>query len=200
MYEQLIIKSKGKEFVCMYDQEDHDLISQFTWSLHSDGYAVTFISGKPVLMHRLILGIVNSPQVEADHIFHNRLDNRRAMIRICTRSENRRNSRKIMKGSSKYKGVYRDGKFYHSQILQRGGVKNLGRYFSEATAGKVYDAAAKEEFQDFAFLNFPGYVAPRQLTLPILHQDNKNKHTSNGNKQHNTTDSLQKGSTLQGYT
>lgn len=170
---QLVIKSKGREAVCFYDKRDHELISRFSWSLHSEGYAVTTIDGKPVLMHRLILGIVNRPEVETDHIFHNKLDNRRAMIRTCTRSENRRNSRKIMKGSSKFKGVYRDGGFYHSQISKGGRVRNLGRYYSEATAGKVYDTAAREEYRDFAFLNFPGYEEPRQLTLPILHQDNK---------------------------
>lgn len=164
---QLIITSNGTEHLCLYDNEDHDLISRFTWSLHSDGYAVTYINGKAVLMHRLILGIVDNPLFEVDHINHDRLDNRRAMIRTCTRFENRRNSRKIMKGSSKLKGVYRDGKFFHSQILQCNRVKNLGRYYSEVTAGKVYDSAARKEFHDFAFLNFPDYNGPQQLKLPL---------------------------------
>jgi hypothetical protein len=165
---ELIIKSKDKEFVCLYDQRDQKLISRFTWSLHSKGYAVTTINGKPVLMHRLILGLVDRPEIEADHIFHNKLDNRRAKIRVCTHSENRRNSRKIMKGSSRFKGVYRDGKYYHSQILKDKKVKNLGRYHSEITAGKVYDQEARQEFKDFAFLNFPDFKPVNQLSIPGL--------------------------------
>jgi hypothetical protein len=161
-----ILTSKGKEFVCRYDREDHELISQFTWSLHNRGYAVTTIKGKTVMMHRLILGIVDRPDVEADHIFHDKLDNRRAMLRICTRAENRRNARKLMKGTSKFKGVYRDGPYFHAQI-NAGKVRNLGRFYSEATAGRVYDAAAKEEYADFAYLNFPGQQLPQQLRLPI---------------------------------
>ena len=151
---ELIIISKGKEFNCLYDQEDQELISRFPWSLHSQGYAQTTINGKTVLMHRLILGIVDKPEIEVDHRYHNRLDNRRAKIRPCTHSENLHNSRKL-KGSSKYKGVYRDGKYYHSQITKGQKVVNLGRYHSEITAGRVYDQAAREIFKDFACLNFP---------------------------------------------
>ena len=119
-------------------------------------------------MHRLILGIVDSPQIETDHKFHNKLDNRRAKIRVCTRSENRRNSRKVKEGSSQFKGVYRDNNKYHAQIMQGQKVINLGRFRSEVTAGKVYDQAARREFKDFAFLNFPDIDPyPKQLTISI---------------------------------
>jgi hypothetical protein len=165
---ELLIKSKGKEFVCLFDKRDQKLISRFTWSKHSKGYAVTNNKGKPVLMHRLILGIVDKPEIEVDHKFHNRLDNRRSKIRVCTHSENRRNSRKIMKGSSRLKGVYRDGKYYHSQILKGNKVKNLGRYRSEITAGKVYDQEARQEFKNFAYLNFPDFKPVNQLLIPGL--------------------------------
>ncbi len=163
---QLIITSKGEEYVCRYDPVDHDLVSRFTWSLHSKGYAVTTIKGKAVMMHRLVMDIVDRPEFEVDHVKHDRLDNRRSQLRICTRSQNRRNARKLMKGSSNFKGVYRDGKLYHAQI-NSGKVRNLGRFYSEATAGRVYDAAAKEEYADFAYLNFPGQQLPQQLRLPI---------------------------------
>jgi len=163
---ELLIIAKGKVYPCLYDQRDHKLISRFTWSLHSKGYAMTTIKGKTVLMHRLILGIVDKPEIEVDHRFHNKLDNRRSKIRVCTHSQNRRNSRKIMKGSSQFKGVYRDGKYYHSQILKGNRVKNLGRYYSEITAGKVYDQQAREVFKDFAFLNFPDFKPVSQLSIP----------------------------------
>jgi len=164
---ELIIISKGKEYTCLFDRRDQKLISRFNWSLHSKGYAVTTLKGKPILMHRLILGIVDRPEIEADHKFHNKLDNRRSKIRICTHAENIRNSQKF-KGVSKYKGVCRDQNKWHVQILQGNRVKNLGRYRSEITAGKVYDRKAKELFKDFANLNFPGFKPENQLSIPGL--------------------------------
>lgn len=164
----LIIKSKGKAYNCLYSSKDQGLISQFHWNMHSKGYACTFKNGKQILMHRLILEIVDRPEIETDHRFHNKLDNRRGKIRTCSHAENRRNSRKIMPGSSKYKGVYRDQNKYHAQIMQGQRVINLGRYRSEITAGRIYDQAAKETFKEFAFLNFPNISPlPIQLTISI---------------------------------
>jgi len=161
---KLLIKSKGKEFICQYDRADKKLINQFRWSVDRHGYAVAVLNGKRILMHRLILGILDNPDVETDHKFHDKLDNRRSNIRVCTHAENKRNSRKFS-GSSKFKGVYKDGKYYHSQIFQGKHVKNLGRFRSEITAGRVYDQAAKETFKDFAYLNFPDARLPIQKTM-----------------------------------
>ncbi len=166
---ELIITSKGKEYACLFDKRDQALISRFTWSLHSKGYAVTTIKRKPVLMHRLILGIVDRPEIEVDHKFHNRLDNRHSKIRVCSHAQNRRNSRKLkVSAQSQYKGVYRDNNKYHAQIMIDNQVINLGRYRSQITAGRIYDQAAKKTFKDFAFLNFPGLdPLPIQLTISI---------------------------------
>ena len=166
---EIKIQSKGKQYTCLYDLEDQELISRFTWSLHSKGYAVTIVAGKSVLMHRLILGIIDNPKIEGDHKNHNKLDNKRANLRACTHSENRRNSRKLKESSqSQFKGVYRDQNKWHAQIMQGNKVINLGRYRSEITAGRVYDQAAKETFKDFAFLNFPGFKQENQLSIPGL--------------------------------
>jgi hypothetical protein len=166
---EILIRSKGIDYICLFDLEDQALISQFFWNLHSKGYAVAFQNGKQILMHRLILGILDSPEIEVDHRFHNKLDNRRAKIRVCTHSQNRRNSRKLKESAqSQYKGVYRDQNKWHAQIMQGQRVINLGRYRSEITAGKVYDQEAKQEFKDFAFLNFPeSDPLPKQLSISI---------------------------------
>ncbi len=153
---ELLIRSKGKDYICLYDKRDHQLISRYSWSLHSQGYAQTTINGKTVLIHRLILGIVDNPEIEADHKFHDKLDNRRAKLRICTHAENRRNSQKVKKDLQNIKEFTEDGKYFHSQILQGDKVKNLGRYHSEITAGKVYDQEAKETFKEFAFPELSG--------------------------------------------
>lgn len=161
---ELIINSKGKEYVCLFDKRDQELVCRYQWNLHNSGYACTSINGKLVLMHRLILGIVDKPEFEVDHRFHNRLDNRRSKIRICTHSQNLRNSRKL-KGKSKLKGVYKDLNQWHAQISSDHTVFNLGRFRSEVTAAKAYDKAAREMFKDFAFTNFQEFNEPEQLTL-----------------------------------
>lgn len=163
----LLIKSKGIVYKVLYDPADFVLICPYRWNIHSKGYVVSTINGKTILMHRLIMGI-DDPEIQVDHKFHNKLDNRRAKIRICTPSENRRNSQKHKEAHSKFKGVYRDGRFWHVQIMFNGKVVNLGRYRSEITAAKVYDVAARLFFRDFAFLNFPDFFEVKQLAIPGL--------------------------------
>jgi hypothetical protein len=166
---EIIIISKGKEYPCLFDQEDQELISLYSWSLHSQGYAQTTINGKTVLMHRLVLGIVDNPEIEVDHRFHNRLDNRKGKLRACSHSENRRNARKLKPTAhSQFKGIYNDLGRWHVQIMQNAKVKNLGRYNNEITAAKVYDSRALEVFKDYAFVNFQSSREARQLAFPWL--------------------------------
>ncbi len=166
---ELLIISKDKEYICLYDPEDEELISRFSWSLHSQGYAQTTIDGKTVLLHRLIMGVLDKPQIEVDHRFHNRLDNRRSKLRVCSHSENRRNARKLKPTAhSQYKGIYNDLGRWHVQIMQNEKVKNLGRYNNEVIGAKVYDRRAIELFKDFAFVNFQSSREARQLTFPWI--------------------------------
>jgi hypothetical protein len=161
----LIITSKGIDHLCLFDSCDRELIETYRWHLNSHGYAVTQINGKHILMHRLILGVVDRPDIEVDHIYHNKLDNRRAMIRTCSRAENSRNRAK-RRGYSQFKGVYRENYLWHSQICCDQKVINLGRYRSEVTAAKAYDRAARELFGAFCNPNFhvPDTL-PQQLKM-----------------------------------
>lgn len=162
----LILKHKGKAHKCLYDKQDRELINQYTWTLHSKGYAVARIDNKSILMHRLILGVIDNPEIEVDHRFHNRLDNRRSKIRICTHGQNKQNSRKLKQGTSQYKGVYLDRNRWHAQIAQGDKVRNLGRFSCEDTAGRVYDQAALSAFKDFACLNFSRAETVQQSIIP----------------------------------
>ena len=56
--------------------------------------------------------ILNAPEgMEVDHINHDPTDNRRCNLRLCTRGENRRNSRPNKGHSSRFKGVtYHDAR------------------------------------------------------------------------------------------
>lgn len=161
---ELLIPYKGKVYRCQYDQEDEAVIKQYTWHL-INGYATTFIKGKAILFHRLVMK-VEDPEKQVDHRFHDKLDNRKAMLRVCTRAENRRNSQKHKATAhSKFKGIYNDQGRWHAQIMQDGKVKNLGRNSSEIMAAKLYDQRALEIFKDFAFINFQSSREARQLTF-----------------------------------
>lgn len=163
---ELIITSKGKDYVCLYDKSDHALISQYTWHINSGGYAVCYSEGKTILMHRLILGVLDHREIEVDHKYHKHLDNRRSKIRVCTHGQNKQNSRKLKSGTSQYKGVYLDKNRWHAQLGQGPKVRNLGRYSCEATAARVYDQAALNAFKDFACLNFSKGETIQQSIIP----------------------------------
>lgn len=80
---------KGKAFY--FDIEDYDIIKDYYWNI-SKGYVVseTNNNGKPVRMHRLIMGCIDK-KLDVDHINHNTVDNRKENLRIVTRSQNQMN-------------------------------------------------------------------------------------------------------------
>ena len=72
---------KGRPFI--FDNELFDLVSKFYWTV-TGGY-VKNISNN-ILLHRLVTQCPKDLVV--DHINHNKLDNRKNNLRICTRHEN----------------------------------------------------------------------------------------------------------------
>jgi hypothetical protein len=74
--------------LCVLSPEDVPRVQAYRWR-EADGYAVTKINRKRVLMHRMILDV--GPDVEVDHINGNRLDNRRSNLRIVIHAENAQN-------------------------------------------------------------------------------------------------------------
>lgn len=74
--------------------EQVGLLAQFNWKIAS-GYAICTYRERPgvrrtISMHRMIVGDVPKGRV-VDHINRNKLDNRRANLRVITQSENCKN-------------------------------------------------------------------------------------------------------------
>jgi hypothetical protein len=166
---EILIPYKGINYPCLIDPEDLELVSRFSWSLNPKGYAVAWDPNRKrnILMHRLVMGVLDQPDIEIDHRFHNRLDQRKTQLRACNHSQNRQNSRKLKPGTSQYKGVYFEterGQF-HAQIGLGDRVKNLGRFRSEILAAKIYDQRAIQEFKDYAYPNFQSSREAQQLTF-----------------------------------
>jgi len=156
-------KAAGKFLIV--DDEDYDMMSNYSWSMDKDGYAQASIRGswdkikntdKKVKAHRILMG---SPiGMEIDHKNGVRLDCQKGNLRVATRAQNLRNQKKT-RGSSKYKGVclYKNSKkqpYWKVSITLHHKVINLGYSDSEEAAARMYDRKAKELFGEFAKLNF----------------------------------------------
>ena len=92
-----------------------------------------------------------------DHINGDRLDNRRFNLRLCTNQQNQMNKTKRVGSSSRFKGVYfqKTSRKWVAAIQKDRKLKHIGLFSDELDAARAYDAAAKEAFGEFAWLNFP---------------------------------------------
>lgn len=120
--------------------------------------------GPTQYLHRLLL-----PDAEfVDHINGNGLDNRRSNLRLCTRSENARNSRKPSNNSSGYKGVswHKRTKKWRADIRNENRQRSLGSFDNALDAAHAYDRAARVMHGEFARLNFPDNAQPALLRRP----------------------------------
>jgi hypothetical protein len=137
----------------------------------SDGRIVT------IFMHRQILGLIGRSGVDVDHRNGDGLDNRRANLRLASRSMNARN-KKIQgnKKSSIYKGVYpTGGGRWRAQI----GKKNLGNFYHETDAAEAYNRAARDLFGEFACCNNTSDQNTATPELPLRLSRSRSRRFSN---------------------
>jgi hypothetical protein len=156
---EVLLANKG--LVALVDDDDLAIVEGIRWyatrneRANSTWYAIAQGS---VYMHRLLMGFPKGLTV--DHINGNGLDNRRANLRIATRSQNLANrgiQRQRRPKSSRFKGVCWDRSrgLWTAYIVVAARQKSLGRFTSEADAAHAYDAAALDTWGEFARPNFP---------------------------------------------
>lgn len=126
-------------------------------SVGNHGYMRGNIGNKSFLAHRVAMAITLKTWGFGfvDHINGDKLDNRRANLRLCTNAENLRNG-KSRGGSSQYKGVclHKQNKNWIATIMKDGKAKHIGCFDDELSAAKAYDKAAISMHGAFARLNF----------------------------------------------
>jgi hypothetical protein len=126
-----------------------DYVADNKWTLNKMGYVI--MSSGTTLLHQAVY--VAPKGYVIDHINHDKLDNRRENLRLCTRKENVRNQLAHKDNTSGYKGVTRSGKYYKAAIGVDGSVIYLGSFGSRHDAARAYNEAATEHFGEFASLN-----------------------------------------------
>ena len=143
-------------FAAIVDDADYDSVSRFSWSLltprtHGKYYRCYAQSrtrrsdGSHTLqtMHRLIM---NAPAgTDVDHINGDGLDNRRANLRLATRSQNMCNRGPNANNKSGYKGVSWMPKLgkWRATIVVNGKQTHLGLFSTPEDAHATYCDAAK---------------------------------------------------------
>jgi hypothetical protein len=137
--------------------EDYDWLTQWGWyawwcpSTHSYYALRRRHGGKPVRMHRIILGLESGDRREGDHQNKDTLDNRRSNIRIADRSQNRCNIAKLRNNRSGFKGVYfhKGTGLYSAQIQKNKKRIYLGYRKTAEEAHQLYCAASETLHKEF---------------------------------------------------
>lgn len=135
----------------LVDDEDYEYLNNWKWYC-SGGYATrhSYIPYKTLLMHRVVMG--NPDGKEVDHINHDKTDNRKSNLRICTREENARNHPIHKNNTSGFKGVTWNKKAnkWQAQIRHCGKNVHIGVFEDKESASDAYKEMAKKLFGDFA--------------------------------------------------
>lgn len=142
------------------DRIDAERVGAHTWRVDSGDRTFKFytsIGGRKVYLSRFILGA--KPGELVDHINGDRLDNRRANLRLASHLENSRNRRKSdLATTSRFKGVCkntRGRRLWKSAIRANGKVISIGKFDCEEAAARAYDEAARRFHGAFGRFNFP---------------------------------------------
>jgi len=150
----------GKYKFC-FDKKYYDLVSQYCWHRHPDGYFRTRIgvnqNGKTEykLLHVLIMesetGYVYDKKHEIDHIDGDPSNNCVTNLRIISHGLNMKNVKTYVNSSTGYKGIHfsKLEQKYKVYISCDGQRINLGTYADINEAKRVRDQAEEKYFGQY---------------------------------------------------
>lgn len=119
------------------DADKHILLGR-SWHVTNTSYVASRQNGKIELLHRLIMKAPDSLVV--DHINGDKLDNRRANLRLVTFAENVQNQPRLLRNNtSGFRGVVwdRNRSKWIAQVKMGGKMYHLGRFHSKEEANSV---------------------------------------------------------------
>jgi hypothetical protein len=143
----VLITLGGKSgLVATIDADDWPLVANYTWTPQTLGYAATTArtaDGKrtTLLLHRVILGITDR-KISVDHINRDRLDCRRANLRIITQAQNCQNRGLNKNNTSGFRGVSwnKTKKRWSAHVWLRGKSHSLGFFDTAQLAAEAASA------------------------------------------------------------
>jgi hypothetical protein len=120
------------------DRDDFELLMRSRWRLTRNGYAIGYVDGREISMHRLLLGLSAGDGRQGDHRNRCRLDNRRCNLRIVTRAENAQNHPGFG-GTSDFRGVHRrkDNGRFSAKVRLHGRLHDVGSFGTEMEAARA---------------------------------------------------------------
>lgn len=141
-----IIWSTNTNEEIYFDMEDSKDILKHTWHINAQGYPATNINKKLISMHAF-LGFK-----WPDHYNRNKLDNRKANLISCTRSDNQRNHPMHKNNTSGYVGVSHHSKnnSWIAQISVKHKNIYLGSFKTKEEALYARLKAEEKYFGNFA--------------------------------------------------
>lgn len=125
-------------------------------TLDGKGYLHVSVGKKFIRLHRLVVFLVTGElPVQIDHKNHVRVCNAWHNLRPCTAKGNAGNSGIPGHNTSGLRGVSRNSRsgLWHAQIKIAGKQTYLGRSPDPVIAARLYDAAARKHFGEFAHVN-----------------------------------------------
>jgi AP2 domain-containing protein/HNH endonuclease len=149
----------------LVDTADHAWASQYRWYLTSERYVRRSIEPNvKTYLHREILGLAIGDPRFVDHRNRDRLDNRRANLRVVTRAEQQQNLTAQRRGSG-YRGVHQrksSGRWV-AQVHVGGKRVTLGTFDTPEEAAQVA-ADYRREHMPFSHETLAA-GAPREANL-----------------------------------
>lgn len=129
------------------DQEDLRLVDGRRWHMDRDGavWCHDFKNRTTAKLHRIITGAQKG--MDVDHINHNRLDNRRCNLRVCTHADNMMNHAGY-KGSQR--GIIKAKNRWQARIMARRVNHYLGSFKTPEEAIAAHRAAERRLRGEFA--------------------------------------------------
>lgn len=123
----------------LVDADDHDWLSETRWYLHSKGYVVGRPRGQRMeRLHRVVLGLEAGDARVVDHKNGDRLDNRRANLRVVSGAQNAHNLAGLPR-TSRYRGVSFDHRrgLWRATAQVSGRKHQIGRFATEEEAARA---------------------------------------------------------------
>jgi HNH endonuclease/AP2 domain len=141
----LVRKDGSERASALVDADVYTELVRLSWFFNK-GYAASSCKDgdrfRVKLMHREVLGLEWGDRRHTDHINRDRLDNRRANLRVVSLEENTQNRPSQKGSSSRFRGVSwnKAKRRWTAQVVSDGRYHRLGAYINEIDAAIAAEA------------------------------------------------------------